>query len=118
MDRPHKFARIKPASEYESNIQAKVIAMLRSKEWFVKNMHGNHFQSGVPDLYACHTSYGARWIEVKHPTRGRFTSAQLVEFPKFCAHGAGIWVLTAATEDQYKLLFKRYNYFMFLDIFR
>lgn len=109
---------IEAPDAYESRIQTKIINALKARNWFVKNMHGGKFQSGVPDLYATHSTYGQRWIEVKHPIRGRFTNAQIVEFPKFCAFGAGIWVLTAATTDQLELLNRPYNYFMFLEVIK
>lgn len=88
------------------------------KGWFVKNTHGNQYQSGFPDLYCCHTSYAARWVEVKIADHYAFTAAQLTEFPKFCANGVGIWILTAATEEQYQLLFKPANWHMFLTIMK
>lgn len=72
------------------------------------------YQSGFPDLYVCCKRYGARWIEVKNPLKYSFTSAQLDVFPQFGAHGVGVWVLTAATEEQYNLLFKPANWAFFL----
>lgn len=73
--------------------------------------HGNEFQSGFPDLYATHYSYGPRWIEVKLPDMkgSKFTAAQWREFPKMVANGTGIWILTGATPTEYSKLFKPYN---------
>lgn len=75
---------------------------------------------GFPDLFAAHPRYGQRLIEVKLPDmRGsKFTKAQLKEFPLICAGGVGIWILTAATEDEYMKLFRNsnLNYYMYIKI--
>lgn len=100
----------------EGILQEKIKKMLRYKGWFVKPTHGNIYQSGFPDLFASHSDYGHRWIEVKLPDMkgSRFTSAQLKEFPKFCAHGSGVWILTGDSEEEYDKLFKPYNWFSYL----
>ena len=87
----------------EHKVQQAIIQMLRYKGWYVRVTQGNMYANGWPDLYATHSRYKARWIEVKLPEMkgSRFTAAQLEEFPKFCANGAGVWVLTAATESEY-----------------
>lgn len=98
----------------EAKIQQAIINMLRIREWFVKPTHGNMYQSGFPDLYACHVRYGARWIEVKNKEAYEFTPAQVETFPQICAHGVGIWILTAAVEDEYLKLFRPFNWYVFL----
>jgi hypothetical protein len=104
----------------ESRIQDMIILMLRGKGWFVKPTHGNMFQSGFPDLFCTHTRYGQRWIEVKLPDMkgSHFTGAQLEDFPKLCANGSGVWILTAATELEYQKLFARPNWYQYLEAFR
>jgi hypothetical protein len=102
----------------ERVIQDNIIKMLKGYDWFVKETHGNMFQSGFPDLYAFHQSYGQRWIEVKNPENYKFTPAQLEWFPKFSAHQCGIWILVAATEEEYRKLFKPANWHVFLSIWR
>jgi len=92
--------------------------MLKAKDWYVKNTHGNEFQSGFPDLYCCNTKYGARWVEVKVAKKYKFTPAQIDSFPKFSANGVGIWILTEATEEQYKLLFGPPNWHTFLTVMK
>lgn len=106
--------KLKPKQGPESKIQEAVINMLRMREWFVKSTHGNLYQSGFPDLYCAHYKYGQRWVEVKNPLSYRFTGAQLREFPRFSAAGAGIWILVAATEDEYQKLFKSENWFTYI----
>jgi hypothetical protein len=93
----------------ESKIQAAIISYLKGRDWFVKSTHGNSFQSGFPDLYATHSKYFGRWIEVKNPTSFSFTIAQLRDYPKFCAFGSPIFVMTAATDSEYEKLFRPSN---------
>jgi len=102
----------------ETELQERIIDFLTLKGWFVKSTHGSMYQSGFPDLYCTHKTYGHRWIEVKmpHRTGDMFTSAQHETFPLLCQHGAGVWVLTAATEREYEKLFKRFNWWVYLDI--
>ena len=90
---------------------ASIIKMLENKGWFVKVMHASDLLSGVPDLYACHRIIGPRWIEVKLPKMkgSRFTKAQIRDFPKFLEKKVGIWILTAANEENYKRLLKPSN---------
>jgi hypothetical protein len=109
----------------ETILQNQIVKMLRNREWFVKSTQGNLYQSGFPDLFCCHSKHGARWVEVKLPTRKSnvFTNAQLDTFPKMCANGGttgnaglmlGVWVLVGDTEYEYAKLFKPFNWFMFL----
>ena len=88
----------------ERIIQDKIMAMLLVKGWYVMETHGNMYQSGFPDLFATHTKYGIRWIEVKLPAMkgSKFTPAQIECFPKLCANGAGVWILTGDSETEYK----------------
>lgn len=100
----------------ERKIQDAIIDMLRIHEWYIMETHGNMYQSGFPDLYVTHSSYRQRWIEVKNPDKYEFTPAQLTHFPKLSAHGTGIWILTAATEEEYKKLFKPPNWHTYLSV--
>ena len=72
----------------------------------------------VPDLYACHKRYGPRWVEVKRKDKYRFTKWQLEVFPQLTEKGVGIWVLTSATEKEYKKLFGPPNWYMFLEVMK
>lgn len=108
----------KPKSGPEDKIQREIIAYLQLRGWWIKVTHGNMFQSGFPDLFACHSRYGQRWIEVKNPLAYSFTSAQLEDFPKFVANGSGVWILVAATEEEYKKLFGPCNWYWYLSILR
>jgi len=102
----------------EEIIQEEICKFLRIRGWFVKETHGNMYQSGFPDLRAAHPDYGTRWIEVKNPKHYVFTAAQLRDFPLMCAHRDFIWIMTAATEDEYAKLFKPCNWMMYLDVMK
>ena len=96
----------------EQKVRDRIRAMLERKGWYVEIMHGNLFQSGIPDLFATHKRYGYRWVEVKLPKfkGSRYTAAQLKKFPILCANGSGVWVLTEDTEEEYNKLFEKYNW--------
>lgn len=102
----------------EAKIQCDLILFLENRGWFVKPTHGNMYQSGFPDLFCCHKLYGTRWVEVKNPEKFAFTKAQLDDFPKLAANGSGVWVLTAATEEEYQKLFKPCNWWTYLSILK
>lgn len=74
----------------------------------MKRMIGNALQSGVPDYLAMHLRHGMRWIDFKNPANYEFTDAQIQEWPVWEKNGTGIWIITAATQEQYDLLFTRW----------
>lgn len=98
----------------EAKIQREIIKFLRERGWFVKVMHGNMYQSGFPDLYAIKKIYGRRLIEVKYAKKFKFTPAQWCDFPRMVSEGERIWVLTAATEKEYKKLFDPPNLWVYM----
>lgn len=100
-----------PRRRPEHAIQKAIIRALELRGWFVKSTHGSAFQSGFPDLYATHKLYGARWIEVKLPGMkgSKFTTAQLLTFPKLRANGSGVWILTGASDSELEKLRKPSN---------
>lgn len=98
----------------ERIIQDNIMGMLRMRGWFVLETHGNMYQSGFPDLYATHSRYGARWVEVKNPVAYSFTPAQLDTFPKLAANGSGVWVLVDHSDAEYEKLWHPPNYHIYL----
>jgi len=104
----------------EKLIQEAIERMFRAYGWYILRTHGSMYQSGFPDDYVTHSRYGARWVEVKDPTRTGeiFTPAQLDTFPKLCANGAGVWVLTMASDLEYQKVFDRPNWIYFLSAFK
>jgi hypothetical protein len=100
----------------EAKIQEAIIKFLRNKEWWCRHLHGNTYQTGFPDLFCTHAKYGHRFVEVKNPLAYRFTAAQMEVFPQICANGSGVWVMVAATEDEYLKLFKSPNWYAYLKL--
>ena len=102
----------------EAKIREAIRILLAKKGWYAIITHGNMFQSGLPDIFACHSRYGQRWIEVKDPLRNGdvFTAAQHDVFPKMCANGSGVWVLVGDSESEYNKLFERPNWQFYLSI--
>ncbi len=98
----------------EAIIQRDFTNFLKIRNWSVRSTHGSTFQFGFPDLFCCHKSYGARWVECKCPTGYKFTAAQMEYFPELNSHGVGVWIITAATENEYKKLFKPQNWWAYL----
>lgn len=99
----------------EAEIQRAFKLFLLERDWFVKDTHGNMYQSGFPDLYADHPKYGARWVEMKNPSAYCFTPAQIATFPKI---NLGVWIIVAATDYEYNKLFQPPNWWSYLDLWR
>jgi len=98
----------------EGKIKKEVIKFLQERKWLVVTTHGNMFQSGLPDLYACHPEIGQRWIELKNPLSYHFTKAQMYLFPELFRYGVGVWVICGATEEEYKKLWEAPNFHRFI----
>jgi hypothetical protein len=94
----------------EAKIEERLIKTLRGHEWFVKKLHGNAFQSGLPDLFCAHAKYGSRLVEVKYKDNYSFTKAQQQDFPALMAHGVGIWILVDNSSEELLKLFKPPNW--------
>ena len=104
----------------ETILQEAIMKSMTWKGWFCKNTHGNLYQSGFPDFFATHITYGHRWVEVKMPDRSGdpFTKAQHETFPLLCAHGSGVWVLIADTDFEYEKLFKKFNWWQYTGVYK
>ncbi len=98
----------------EAIIQKNFQKILKIRNWSVRSTHGNMHQWGFPDDYACHMSFGARWIEYKNPFNYHFTRAQMEYFPELNSHGVGVWIIVRATEDEYLKLFRPQNWFSYI----
>lgn len=94
----------------EWRIQQDLISFLEIRKWVVEVTNGNIYQVGFPDLFLVHKKYGTRWVDVKNPERYTFTPAQKLKWPLWHEHGVGIWILTAATADEYDKLFAEPNW--------
>ena len=96
----------------EANLQNnEIVPFLEEKGWLVEKMHGNAFQKGIPDLYCWHPGLGLhRWIDVKLPSGSDLTKAQCQKWPKWERWGLGIWIMKAASEEEYQKLFSPPNW--------
>ena len=104
----------------EGKVVAEIMRKLRIEGWYVIKMHGNKFQAGFPDLYACHRDFGIRLIEAKDPKRKGdvFTAAQHEVFKDMEANGHGPWVMTGGSDHEYGKLFKPANWWHYLSTMR
>jgi len=100
----------RPAHGPEWCIQQALIAFLKARGWHVEHTHGNLYQTGFPDLYVMHEKWGTRWIDCKQPKKYTFTKAQRLKWPLWAAKGTGIWILTAASQEEYDKLFRPPNW--------
>jgi hypothetical protein len=109
---PKKQKPFKPraAQGPEYYIRRDIIRYMALRGWKSHIMHGNAFQSGIPDLYCIHPKYGTRWIDAKNSEQYTFTSAQKITWPEWEALGVGVWILVAGTEEEYAKLFKKPNF--------
>ena len=99
----------------EDAVQEKIIAFLKMRGWHVEKMHGNAFQSGIPDLYCFNPSLGGseglhRWVDVKVEGRHKYTKAQCQKWPLWESIGIGVWIMMGATEEWYGKLFGPHNF--------
>ena len=99
-----------PAHGPEYHIQAEIIRFLRARDWHVERLIGGAFQMGLPDLIAFHRKWGFRFVEVKNAKRYSFTTAQKIKFPILESFKVGIWILVAATQEEYDKLFSPPNW--------
>ena len=96
--------------QLEAGIQRDVIAYLRLRGWFVIRLTGNAYQTGIPDIWAWHPKFDFRWIDLKRPDRYDFTAAQKAKWPQWHAAGVGVWIMTAASQEEYDKLFSPPNW--------
>ena len=101
---------LRPKHGPEWHMQKKHIVFLETRGWLVEVMHGNAFQRGIPDLYLFNRDWGERWVDVKHAEKYTFTKAQRHKWPRWESKGIGIWILTAATQEEYDKLFRSPNW--------
>jgi hypothetical protein len=100
----------RPQHGPEWHVQKDLMQFLRDRKWLVERTHGNLYQTGFPDLYCYHPTWNYRWIDVKQPNKYSFTKAQRLKWPLWESYGVGIWILIAATQDEYDKLFQPPNW--------
>ena len=82
-----------------TNIVKPFVAFMKTRGWYSENIHGNQFQSGLPDSYFFHEDYTPRWIEfkVKRGNSIKLTTAQKKKFPVLIAKNVPVYIV--ASED-------------------
>ena len=68
------------------------------------------FRMASLNSFCANREFGTRWVEVKRPSGYTFTKYQRQRWPKWEEFGIGIWILTAATQNEYDKLFKPANW--------
>ena len=102
--------RFKSKDGPEAIIQRNFIQYVKERGWNVERMIGNQLQKGIPDIYIQHPKHGDRWIDLKNPRDYEFTSAQIIKWPIWEAHGTPIWIITGWTDEEYDKLFVPCNW--------
>lgn len=97
----------------EAKIQKDVISFLRLRGWLVKATHGSAFARGWPDLFCWHREYGLKWVDIKVLGRCKLTKAQIQTWPQWQKAGLDVWIMVAATEEEYAKLFQPGNFTQF-----
>jgi Holliday junction resolvase len=116
LQKANKEARGKPTTngmsrdKPERQIQDELVEFLKIRQWHVEPISADAYQNGIPDLFCANKELGTRWVEVKRPTGYTFTLRQSQRWPEWDKFGIGIWILTAATQEEYDKLFKPPNW--------
>jgi hypothetical protein len=92
----------------ETIIRNALLDYLRARGWYVEIFYCGQLQKGIPDLGIWHPLHGFRWIDVKRPKVYRITDPQRRKWSlweKTTLPGLRVWILTGATDVEYKKLF-------------
>ena len=106
----------KGGQQPEAKLQKQFIKFLKLQKWSVKATHGSALQSGFPDLFATHKTFGYRWIDMKVKGRYRITPAQYDYWPELCRNGSGVWIIVDATLAEYNKLKQPYNWHCYIPL--
>ncbi len=71
--------------------------LLEARGWVTSNITPGALTDCVPDSFACHPTYGERWIEykVKRGNTVHLTDLQMKRFPLLIANGMRIFCIAA-----------------------
>jgi hypothetical protein len=62
------------------------------------------YQFGIPDLWVWHPKWNFRWVDTKTPKRNSLTKRQCQKWPVWERKGIGVWIMVAATQEEYDKL--------------
>lgn len=102
---PKQFGAKKPPEE---KIRDALVKLMRELGWWVHITHGGAYSSGLPDLLACHSAYGYRFIELKNADSYHFTARQEIEFAEMMKCGVGLHVVALPVGFTERQLFHEY----------
>lgn len=85
------------ARQPEAILGNQIKKYLEVRGWKLIKLHGNQFQSGLPDYVALYPGGKIKWIEIKTPT-GRLSSRQIEKFSLLEKMGQQIYILTCLEE--------------------
>lgn len=91
----------------EQKISQAIKTYLEVRGWKLIKLHGNKFQSGLPDYIALYPDGTLKWIEIKTSV-GRLSPRQKTVFDLLDRFGQPIYVLTSVEEIHY--LFRSPNW--------
>lgn len=97
-------------SSPEKIIEDAIRLFLSERGWRVDKTHSSAYSSGWPDLHCWHPHFGLRWVDVKNPLAYTYTKSQCQLWPQWEKFGLGVWIMFAASDDEYSRLFKPANF--------
>jgi len=100
---PRNTVRTGPEAHGAKRLRIKMTAI----GWHLEKLHGNKYQSGLPDYVAMHIRFGLVWIETKAPG-GKLSQRQHQKFAVLEEKGQKIFVLE--NETHYGRLFTTPNW--------
>ncbi len=101
--------------ETDNQLRRKIVKYLTLRGWYVEPLLSNAYHDGIPVLYCFKREYGFRWVEPKRPDDRSLTRLQWRKFSEWEEVNLPIWILTAATQEQYDLLFGPPNWRAFIE---
>jgi hypothetical protein len=79
----------------------RLVELMIRDGWWIRKLHGNVFQSGLPDYVAAHRIYGMCFIETKAPG-GFLSETQRYEFMRW--HKVGVKIFVVHDEKDYDII--------------
>ena len=87
-----------------------LVKYLEIRGWLTQRMSADAFLKGFPDLFCADNKWGTRWVEVRRPENHTLNKAQRRRWALWDELRIGIWVLTAATQEEFNKLYKPPNW--------
>lgn len=98
--------KLSPSTGPEAKGTTRLIRYMIARGWGCMKVGGGKYNTGWPDWYCYHHTYGHRWIEMKKD-KGRLSPSQIKRFIKMNKMGDKIFVLR--DERDYKVLFREHD---------